>query len=79
MNRPKQQSASRGPAPLTSRRELLRRAGNGLGLLGLASLLHDEGLLFAAPVDAKKSALSSSAINPLAPRPPHFSGQSMPR
>jgi hypothetical protein len=44
-----------------SRRELLGRAGNGLGLLALASLLKDRGLLAQeAPGD------------PLAPRAPHF-------
>src|SRR5947208_15293522 len=32
-----------------SRRDFLRRAGSGCGLLGLASLLHDSGSLTAAP------------------------------
>ncbi|RMG39970.1 MAG: DUF1501 domain-containing protein [Planctomycetota bacterium] len=45
---------------LWSRREWLQRAGCGAGLIGLATLLADEGLL-AAP-----------AANPLAPRQPHF-------
>ena len=51
--------------PLT-RRELLRRAGTGLGMLGFASVLADA------------DGLSSSAVadegygNPLAPREPHF-------
>ena len=43
-----------------SRRQLLKRCGMGFGLLGLTSLLKDEGDLRAAPV------------NPLAPRQPHF-------
>lgn len=48
-----------------SRRSLLRAAGNGAGLLGLACLLKHEKLL-AAPVERQR------ALNPLAPRPPHF-------
>src|ERR1700674_1141978 len=42
-----------------SRRDFLRRSGNGFGLLALSSLLHQEG--FAAP-----------ALNPLSPKQPHF-------
>jgi len=49
------------PSPLPfNRRDLLRRGGMGLGLLGLASLLADEGLLSAADPA------------PLAPKKPHF-------
>jgi hypothetical protein len=48
-----------------TRRDLLRRGGMGFGLLGLAGLLHDEGLL-APPAHA------ATSTNPLAPRPPHF-------
>jgi len=44
----------------SSRREFLSRAGLGAGWLALLSLLGDERLL------------ASSAIDPLAPRPPHF-------
>jgi hypothetical protein len=44
--------------PIT-RRELLLRSGMGLGALGLANLLCDEGNL-------------AQAANPLAPREPHF-------
>jgi uncharacterized protein DUF1501 len=47
---------------LLSRRELLQRSGMGLGLLGLAGVLAADGSLSAAP----------SAVNPLAPRQPHF-------
>jgi hypothetical protein len=48
--------------PIT-RRELLSRLGAGLGTLGLATVLHDGGLLAAEREDAS---------NPLAPKPPHF-------
>jgi hypothetical protein len=44
---------------LWTRREMLRRSGTGLGMLGLAGLLGDTGLL-------------SAAGNPLAPRATHF-------
>jgi len=51
---------------LLSRRELLRRCGCGMGLLGLASVLHQDGLFAAAPGDGDRYQ------NPLAPREPHF-------
>ena len=44
------------------RRSLLERCGMGLGMLGLAGVLHDEGRLFASP-----------SLDPMAPREPHFS------
>ncbi len=44
---------------MLTRREMLRRTGTGLGLLGLAGLFADSGLLRAAD-------------NPLAPHAPHF-------
>ena len=50
-----------------SRRNFLASSANGVGLLALASLLRDDGLLAAEPETA-----ASAAINPLAPRPPHF-------
>lgn len=53
--------------PWLQRRELLRRAGSGAGLLGLAALLRDQGLL--------KSVQSAEAANPLAPKDPHFTGR----
>jgi hypothetical protein len=56
--------------PLT-RRELLRRAGGGFGLLGLIGMLADEKRLSAAEAPASGS-LAASVLNPLAPRPPHF-------
>ena len=51
------------PAPWT-RRDLLRRAGAGAGLLGLAALLRDQGLLL-------PSAMAAPG-DPMAPRPPAF-------
>ena len=45
-----------------SRRELLRRTGTGLGTLGLAAVMADAGLLGA----------ETKAVNPLAPKAPHF-------
>jgi hypothetical protein len=54
-----------GPATRpTTRREFFRRAGGGFGMLALASLLEQEGLL------AGPSAPPLS--NPLLPKPPHF-------
>src|SRR5271170_3795632 len=50
------------PADRISRRALLRRLGTGLGTIGLAGLLKDDGLLGAA----------ATASNPLAPKAPHF-------
>src|SRR5262245_38962803 len=47
---------------LLTRREMLRRSGTGLGMLGLAGLLADAGLLGTA----------RAAGNPLAPRATHF-------
>jgi hypothetical protein len=48
-----------------SRREFLRRAGNGFGLLALAALMDERGLL-------GNAAASESYVNPLAARPGHF-------
>ncbi len=45
---------------LHSRRDFLTSPASGIGLLALASLLRDDGLL------------AANAANPLAPRPPHF-------
>ena len=45
------------------RRELLSRAGIGLGMLGLSGLLADDGLLHAAATDSEQ---------PLRPKRPHF-------
>src|SRR6058998_3407160 len=54
-----------GSARSVSRREFLRRAGGGFGLLALASLLERDGLL-AAP---------ATPPNPLAPKRPHFAAR----
>ncbi len=64
------QSAIRNPQrplPAFSRRELLRRGGFGLGMLGLASLLADDGLLVSTA-----EAASETYANPMAPKAPHF-------
>jgi hypothetical protein len=47
--------------PGLTRRELLRRSGMGLGLLGLAGLLMSEH--------------AQAGVNPLAPKKPHFPGK----
>lgn len=58
----------------TSRRELLTRVGTGLGSLGLAALLADQGLLggeaAATPNDPGQS--PTAGRSPLAVKPPHF-------
>src|SRR5688500_9299206 len=51
-----------------SRRELLTRCGVGMGLLGFTQLLGDAGLLAA-------EAKAADAVNPLAPKKPHFAGK----
>lgn len=48
-----------------SRRHLLQQSGCGFGMLGLASLLKDEGLLAA-------DSLKTRSLNPLAPQETHF-------
>src|SRR5215203_2984562 len=63
-----QAESTQAHVSVASRREFLRRAGNGAGLLGLAALLGQEGLLAAeAKVDD-----ASLRLNPLAPKPAHF-------
>ena len=49
-----------------SRRDFLTSSASGIGLLALASMLRDEGLLAAEPGPDR------DPTNPLAPRPPHF-------
>jgi len=53
---------------LLSRRQLLARCGGGMGLLALAGLFDEQGLL-AAGNDAPVS------LNPLAPKTPHFAAK----
>ena len=48
---------------LRARRDFLTGPASGIGLLALAALLRDDGLLAAEPAPAAGS-------NPLAPRPP---------
>jgi hypothetical protein len=48
---------------MISRREMLGRVGTGLGLVGLAGLMSEQGLLASEP---------ATSGGPLAPRAPHF-------
>lgn len=52
---------------LLTRRQLLKRAGGGLGTLGLLSLLQQEGVL-----ETASAAPAIKATNPLAPKPTHL-------
>ena len=56
---------------LFTRRDWLRRAGGGMGLIGLAGLLADEGLL----ATSARAALPKGPADPMMPRPPHFPGR----
>lgn len=60
------------PGRAVSRRQLLAEAGCGFGLLGLAGLLAEEGLL-----DSRAGAaeLGQRALDPLAAAPPHFAAR----
>jgi hypothetical protein len=54
------------PPPIyRTRRDFLKRVGNGFGLLALAGLLEQEGLLI-------NSVPAAEALNPLAPKQSHF-------
>ena len=55
------------PSNVVNRRELLKRAGGGAGILGLAALLQEEGL-----INPSANATTIDPLNPLAPRPGHF-------
>jgi hypothetical protein len=58
------------PHPMySSRRDFLRRTGNGFGLLALAALLDQDKLL------ARSGGAEQAAPNPLAPKPPHFAAK----
>jgi Protein of unknown function (DUF1501) len=61
-------SEPKEPVAFVSRRELLKRSGVGLGMLGLAGVLSDNTELFAGPT-------SGIAVNPLAAKAPHFPGR----
>ncbi|PYK99391.1 MAG: DUF1501 domain-containing protein, partial [Verrucomicrobia bacterium] len=52
-------------AGATRRRDFLKKAGAGFGLLALADLLQDNGLLAADHGP-------SQALDPMSPRPPHY-------
>ena len=51
-----------------NRRDFLTRAGGGFGMLALASLLQEQGLLAA-------DAVEDNAPNPVAVKPPHFAAR----
>lgn len=54
--------------PVTNRRDWLRRAGCGFGLIGLAGLLGEDAVAAYPRADD----LGDRALDPLAPQPPHF-------
>jgi hypothetical protein len=53
--------------PILTRREFLSRSANGLGLLGLATLLVDDRLVLPSA--------QAAVVPPLAPRQPHFAAK----
>ena len=56
-----------------SRRDLLAQTGGGAGLLALAALLADEGLLStAAAADGANGSAADPRLNPLAPKKSHY-------
>ena len=56
------------PPPIyRTRRDFLKRVGNGFGMLALAGLLEQEGFL------ANRTLAGEAYRNPLAPKKPHFS------
>lgn len=59
------------PNPFLNRRDMLCRAGAGLGMLGLSSLLAEQGLLAAEASPTSPA----RAAGPLAPKPSHFLGK----
>jgi hypothetical protein len=58
-----------------TRRELLSRMGNGFALLGLSGVLGAEGLLASSAEAAPAGTPIPAALNPLAPKKPHFPGK----
>jgi len=64
---------NRPPQELPSRRELLRRAGNGFGLLALAHLLGSEASARPDPArPLREGGVVGGDDGPLAPKAPHF-------
>lgn len=59
--------SSCGSSPIVTRRDMLRRSGVGLGMLGLATILGEDALR-----DARGSETDASYLNPLSPKQPHF-------
>src|SRR3954470_5891247 len=56
------------PSPaFATRRDFLRRAGGGFGMLALSGLLQQQGLLASSA-----RAATNEILDPLAPRAPHF-------
>jgi hypothetical protein len=55
-----------------TRRQALRQAGTGLGMLGLVGLLSDAGFLGHAEAGVPDQVGGKGSRNPLAPRAPHF-------
>ena len=56
-------------SPPISRRQALHRFGTGLGVIGLAALMGQEGLL------SSTTAAEAKPAGPLSPRPAHFPGK----
>jgi hypothetical protein len=66
---------ARAPAPINetisrTRREFLNTTASGIGMAALGSMLSQDGVLNTAT--GSEPDTTSSAENPLAPRPPHF-------
>src|SRR5262245_20957478 len=62
-------------SPTLSRRELLRRSGVGLGMLGLAGVLADGGLLGSGTIASAADAEPGGYKNPLSEKQPHFAAK----
>src|SRR5260221_11292512 len=64
----KQASVIATPAPIfPSRRDFLRVTGSGFGMLALAALMDQQGILAAPTPGANRS-----SPNPMSPHPTHF-------
>src|SRR5262245_54874648 len=60
----------------TNRRDFLKKAGGGFGLLALADLLQVDGLLSAAePIKAGDGIEPAQALDPMAPRQSHYAAK----